>query len=386
MFPTLADIINYLFHTNAVFPVQTLGFFMALAFILSYQVFKSEFKRKESDGLIHPIKQHIIIGNPASVTEITVNGLLGFLFGFKILGALVDYKLFLHDPKTFFLSNHGNLITGIICCSGFAYWAYTDKERARLPEPVVIEKIVHPWQLMLKIVFLVAFWGFIGAKLFDTVEHLNSLRYDPFGTLFSVNGFTYYGGLIFGALAYLYFGHRHGMKLVHLADMGSPGMMLAYAIGRIGCQLSGDGDWGIVNLSHKPPELNWVPGWMWSFKFPHNEINAGLPMPGCSGSFCHQLANGVYQAGICSLLFIFMWIIRKHIHTAGLMFYLYLVLNGGERLLIETIRVNIKYRVLGINFTQAELIGGCMLTGGIIGIVHILYRQIKKSRIFEVPL
>ena len=231
--------------------------------------------------------------------------------------------------------------------------------------------------------FTVAFWGFIGAKLFDTAEHLDKLRYDPIGTLFSVNGFTYYGGLIFGALAYLYFCHKRGMRYDHLADIGSPGMMLAYAIGRIGCALSGDGDWGIVNTHPRPHWLNWLPDWAWSYNFPHNEINAGVPIQNCTGNFCHQLAVGVYptslyEAVLCLLLFGLMWAIRRHIYTAGLMFYIYLILNGTERILIETIRINIRYRFLGLNLTQAEWICTGMIVGGITGVASTIYRKIKK--------
>lgn len=380
MFPSIGDLLNHLLGTQLILPVQTLGFFMALAFIFPYFVFKAEFKRKEADGLVQPFQQNVITGAPASAAELLVNGLLGFLFGFKIIGALINYRLFLFDPQGFIFSWRGNLLTGLLFGAAFAYWAYIDRKKARLPEPVVSEKTVHPYQLTMRLVFTVAFWGFIGAKLFDSAEHLDDLRYAPLGTLFSTNGFTYYGGLIFGALAYLYTGHKRGMKLVHLADIGSPGMMLAYAIGRIGCQLSGDGDWGIINNHTKPHWLTWLPDWAWSFRFPHNEINAGLPIPGCIGNFCNELVKSVYptslyEAVICMLLFIFMWLIRKRIRIAGLMFYLYLVLNGTERLLIETIRVNVKYKFLDIVFTQAELICAAMIIGGFTGFAFIIYRH-----------
>lgn len=384
MFPTIGHLVNYLFHTHILFSVQTLGFFMAMAFISSYQIFKAEFKRKEAEGKIKAFTQTIVEGKPASVPEIFVNSLLGFLFGFKIVGGVISYQSFLKDPQKYILSLQGNLICGIICGLGFGCWAWYDRRKVQLAQPVIVEKIVHPYQLTLQIVFTVALWGFIGAKLFDTVEHFDRLKYDPIGTLFSVNGFTYYGGLIFGALAYLYFCHKRGMRLDHLADIGSPGMMLAYAVGRIGCALSGDGDWGIVNLHAKPALLNWVPDWVWSYRFPHNEINAGTLMDNCSGNYCYELVRGVYptsfyEAVLCLLLFGLMWSIRKHLHPAGLMFYLYLILNGTERILIETIRINTRYPFLGLNLTQAEWISAAMITGGIIGILSIIYKRLKKQ-------
>ncbi|MDP9080204.1 MAG: prolipoprotein diacylglyceryl transferase [Bacteroidota bacterium] len=388
MFPTLADLINYLLHTHVTLPIQTLGLFMALSFIFSFQVFVSEFKRKEKDGKIHAFAKKTIIGNPASVLELFVNGSLGFLFGFKIIGAALAYKLFLYDPKTFIVSTHGNLVTGVICGIAFGGWAWYDRQKERLPKPVVVEKIVHPYQLMPYLTLCLGFWGFIGAKLFDMAEHRDRFKYDPWGVLFSANGFSYYGGLVFGALAYLYICYKRGMKLSRLADIGSPGMMLAYAIGRIGCQLSGDGDWGIVNSNPKPNWLQWLPDWMWSFKYPHNEINAGAPIKGCVGNFCNELINGVYptpfyEVVLCMLLFIFMWAIRRYIYAAGLMFYIYLIISGVERIFIETIRINIKYRFLGINFSQAEWISFAMLIGGFVGIGFVIYRKIKMNqRIF----
>jgi phosphatidylglycerol:prolipoprotein diacylglycerol transferase len=388
MFPTLADLVNYLLHTHLALPIQTLGLFMALSFILAGRVFVAEFKRKEKDGKINAFTKKIITGNRASVLELLVNGLLGFLFGFKIIGAALAYRLFLYDPKTFIISTRGNLITGIICGFAFAGWAWYSRQSERLPKPVIAEQTAHPYQLVPYLIFCLGFWGFIGAKLFDTVEHLDSFSYDPWGRLFSANGFSYYGGLIFGALAYLYICHKRGMKLAHLADIGSPGMMLAYAIGRIGCQLSGDGDWGIVNVNPKPNWLQWMPGWMWSFRFPHNEINAGVPIKNCAGNFCNELTKGVYPTSfyevvICLFLFAFMWAIRKYIFAAGLMFYIYLIISGLERIFIETIRINIKYRFLGINFSQSEWISLAMVTGGVAGIAYVIYCKIKvDKRIF----
>jgi phosphatidylglycerol:prolipoprotein diacylglycerol transferase len=52
-----------------------------------------------------------------------------------------------------------------------------------------------------------------------------------------------------------------------MLDVGGPGMMLAYAVGRIGCQMSGDGDWGIDKPCSQTGWLSWAPDWMWSFNF-----------------------------------------------------------------------------------------------------------------------
>ena len=369
MFPTIGHLIYYLFGINFTFPVQTLGLFMALSFLFSYMVFSSEFKRYEALGKITAFTREVMSGQKASLAEIGVNSFLGFLLGFKAFGAMFNYTIFSANPQSYLLSLKGNLVMGILTAAIFGFWVYADKKENELEEPRLVTETVHPYQLMGMILFSVGFFGFIGAKLFDTVEHWDNFRYDPVGTLFNVRGFSYYGGLIFGALTYLYIGHKKGMKLVHLADIGSPGMMLAYGIGRIGCQLAGDGDWGIVNNQAKP---GFLPQWMWSFTYPHNAINAGIPLPGCTGNYCNQLVHGVYptpfyEATICLLFFMLMWVFRNKIIIPGFMFFLYLILNGGERFLIELIRINPKYHILGMVLTQAGFIGLLMVLGGLAG-------------------
>ncbi|WPU96394.1 prolipoprotein diacylglyceryl transferase family protein [Mucilaginibacter sabulilitoris] len=380
MFPTLSSLFEYLFHIHIPVPIQTFGFFVALAFLFPYYVFRAEFKRKEEDGLISAFTEEELIGTTASWPELIVNGLLGFLLGFKAIGAIIEYKVFASSPMTFIFSGNGSWLCGIICAAIFVAWIYIDRKKDKLPQPIIQQKLVHPYQLCTYLVFMLAFFGFIGAKLFNTVEYLQEFFYQPVSVLFSSNGFSFYGGLIFGALTYLYIGQKKGMKLITLADIGSPGMMLAYGIGRIGCQLAGDGDWGIVNNNAKP---GGIPAWMWSFKYPHNAIDAGIPIPGCIGNYCHQLSKGVYptpfyEAAICILFFTLMWLFRKKITTPGVMFFLYLVLNGGERFLIEQIRINPRYNILGMQFTQAGFIGLLMLLGGVAGFILLAIKQKNK--------
>ena len=143
-------------------------------------------------------------------------------------------------------------------------------------------------------------------------------------------------------------------------------------IGRVGCQLSGDGDWGIVNTASKPDWMSFLPDWCWSFNYPNNVVGEGILIPGCEGHYCSQLAEGVYptplyEAVACIALFFLLWSVRKHILHPGRMFSLYLLLNGIERFLIELIRVNSKYHVAGIAFTQAQLISLLLMFVGIAG-------------------
>jgi len=383
MFPTLSDLVAYLFHIHIRIPLETLGLFMALSFVVTYMAFVSEFKRKEAQGLIRPFKRTVVIGAPASVVELAVNGLLGFIFGYKFIGLLVYYKDFIANPRKFIFSIQGSLIAGLLCGLGWALWAWYSRKKEQLPEPKTIEETVHPYQLMVRITFWAGIIGFAGAKLFDMAEHWQVFLNDPLGTIFSSNGFTYYGGFIFGMLTFFYIGVKHGMRLAHLSDVGAPGIMLAYGVGRVGCQLSGDGDWGIVNLHPKPEWLHWLPDWMWSYNFPHNVVNAGDYINGCAGRYCSVLPHGVYPASfyeavICIGLFGLMWAIRKKVNIAGFMSFFYLTLIGIERYFIEIIKINIRYNVLGMSLTQAQVISILEFLIGIGGLTYIFWHRWRK--------
>jgi prolipoprotein diacylglyceryltransferase len=201
---------------------------------------------------------------------------------------------------------------------------------------------------------------------------------DPVGMLIGFSGLTFYGGLICGGAAVLYIANKHGVKPLTMLDIGGPGMMLAYAVGRIGCQMAGDGDWGIPNLAPKPSWLSWAPDWMWAFKYPHNVSMSDHdnPIPGCVGKYCFELKLPVYptpfyECVVCLLLFAFLWSIRDRIKTPGVMFGIYLILNGIERFFVELIRVNTRYHVAGISFTQAEMISLFLVLTGITMILMV---------------
>ena len=377
MYPTISYLLEDLLGINIPLPIQTFGFFVALSFIVGAYFISKEFKRKEKEGLVSKIKQKKLIGEGVTIKDWFNSIIGGFLIGFKLVEAILDYDSLVQNPQEFILSTKGSIIGGIIVALISSFIKYKEKEKTKLPEPKLIETDVHPYQLVGNMIMISAISGIIGAKIFANLENWESFINDPIGQLFSFSGLTFYGGLIFGAISVSYYAKKNGIKLLHLIDVFAPSLILAYGIGRAGCHFSGDGDWGIV-ASNKP-DWWFLPDWMWSYNYPNNVINEGIPIPGCEGNFCYQLAENVYPTPfyeiiMAGIIFLFLWSVRKKIKIAGMLFFIYLTLNGIERFFIEKIRVNTKYDILG-GITQAEIISSILILTGLIGIFVLIKRK-----------
>jgi len=382
MYPTISDLLRDLFGISIPLPIQTFGFFVALAFLGAAWTLALELRRKENEGLLLPLKLKVETGKPATATDFATSAVIGFLIGFKLLLIIFDYGGFVDDPQGYILSGKGNFAGGLLGAGIAVLMKYRENEKLKKEKPGVREETVHPYQLVGNITMVAAVAGLLGAKLFDILEKPAAFFRDPIGTFFSFSGLTMYGGLIVGGAAVIWYAWKKGIHWRHIIDVAAPGLMLAYGIGRIGCHMSGDGDWGIVNNNPKPPALSWLPDWAWAFNFPHNVIDEGVPIPGCVGKHCMVLPEPVYptslyESVICVGLFFVLWSFRKNIRIPGMMFSIYLILNGIERFFIEKIRVNVEYEFLG-NITQAELISVLLVILGIAGLIYFNKNRATK--------
>lgn len=359
--------------------INSFGFFVALSFIAAAAVLTAELRRKSKEGLLTYKEEKIVVGKPASTGELVLNFILGFLMGFKLIGAFLDRNSLI-DTQTYILSSQGNWTAGIITGLLFAFLKWQEKNKVKLAKPEERTVRIWPQDRVGDIVILAFIFGFIGAKIFHNLENIDDLIRDPWGSLISFSGLTFYGGLICATIAIWRYCKKNNMNPIYVADAFAPAMMLAYGLGRIGCMVAGDGDWGIVNTHPKP--FSWLPDWMWAYTFPHNVIGEGVQIPGCVGQYCAQLPNAVfptplYEIIACLLLFAFLWSIRKKIKTPGVLAAIYLILNGVERFLIELIRVNTRYHFFGINPTQAELISAFLVVSGIV--LLILFKRHHRN-------
>lgn len=183
-----------------------------------------------------------------------------------------------------------------------------------------------------EIIFAALLGGVIGARVYYLVEKWSSVQHDLLGNIFSGSGLVWYGGAIGGAIAVLLWMRlRHVLEL-QLLDMSATALALGYAIGRIGCQVSGDGDYGIRS------SLPWAMG------YPHGTV----PTP----PGVRVQPTPIYETVTMCLLAWALWQLRDRVRP-GVIFALYLLGSGLERFLVEFVRRNHAV-VAGLTTPQVE--------------------------------
>lgn len=384
MYPKLSDLLNDLFGTNINLPIQSYGFFLALAFLVAAFILFYELKRKEEEGLIKTQTKKIWKSKHLSFTDLIISFVVAFIIGFKGVYAFTDYQYFANNPQEFLLSLNGKLWGGLSLGIIYAAYLYYTKNYKNKEKPKQEEVIIHAQDHTWPIVFVAVIFGIIGAKIFHWLENWDQFMADPMESLVSFAGLTFYGGLIVAGVALIIYAGKKGIHWKHLADIVAPALIIAYGIGRLGCHTAGDGDWGIVNTLSKPNWLAFLPDWLWAYNYPHNIINEGIPISGCIGPHCMILAESVfptpiYETIMATIIFIILWTIRKRIKIPGLLFAIYLMFNGIERFLIEHIRVNNMFNFLGMRVTQAEVISTLIFIAGLSLFTFLLMNR-KKTK------
>lgn len=196
-----------------------------------------------------------------------------------------------------------------------------------------------------KYVLLGGFVGLLGARILFVIDHLDQYKDDPWGALFSSSGFTFYGGFILSTIVLIGLSRLDKIKLSSFLDSTGPTLALAYAIGRLGCQLAGDGDYGIATesvfgMSYATGVIATPPGVL------------AFPTP-------------LYESVMCLMI---LWVLLR-VESAPAWqvpyrrFSLYLMLIAPERFLIEFLRINPR---IAFGLSEAQLIAIAIFIVGVI--------------------
>lgn len=384
MFPTLSHLIDYLTGIFIPLPFKTFGFFVAIAFLAGSYFISKDLAEKNAKGIIPNSTKKVVKGRPTTISDLIKQVFLGSIIGFKGLFAYQNYDLFIDDTFAVLFSLNGSIIGALIgMFIGLALGVY-QKYTNPFINIEIEDQIIRPQELTANILLISAIAGLIGAKIFHQLENWDAFVANPIDSLFSGGGLTFYGGFICGAVAVIYYVKKYRISAAVIADAMAAPLMLAYGVGRIGCHMSGDGDWGIVNLNTKPELLGFLPDWLWAYSYPNNVIRAGERMIDCVeplGIYCYELAQPVYPTAVYEaimgiILFAVLWAIRSKFEVQGMLFAVYLVFNGLERFSIEKIRVN---NEMYNGLTQAEIISSGLIVSGVVLFLYLKYSPLKHK-------
>jgi prolipoprotein diacylglyceryltransferase len=406
MYPDLSYFLHDLFGSdldNFTSVVKTFGFMLALAFVGSGWVLRSELKRHEEEGTLSPIVKKISSIEGFNWSELLTNAFILLFIASKIPYISSNFSAFKGDPASIIFSKAGSWGIGLFVALLYTgYYIYAKKGKSA--QPRIQSVTIHPYQKTWDIVIWAAISGILGARLFSIFENMDGFFRDPIGTLFSGSGLTVYGGVIVGFIAVYWYIKKWGIKPLTMMDISGMAILVGMAIGRMGCQLAGDGDWGIVAAAQ--PDWWFLPDWIWAYDYPNNVGNDNILLEGCDPDkyadvirqrgmgaeeaceaacgyrYCHKLGDPVYPTPIYEMVlysigFAILWLSRKKIKVAGVLFFMYMIYNGLTRFFIEKIRVNETYDFMGFDWSQAQIISIGFILAGIAGIVYLVKKAPK---------
>jgi phosphatidylglycerol---prolipoprotein diacylglyceryl transferase len=195
--------------------------------------------------------------------------------------------------------------------------------------------------------------GLIGARLNFILENYDEVKGDLLGNIFSGGGLVWYGGAIGGAIGVFLWAWWRGYLTLALLDLAAPALALGYAIGRVGCQVSGDGDYGKA----------WDGPWAMAYPDGTEPIDTPVhPTP-------------VYETLAMGLVALVLWRLRDRL-TNGLLFALYLLLSGTERFLVEFIRRNDD---VALGLTEAQLVSLVSIIAGAVWLLLAFRRAPRPA-------
>jgi phosphatidylglycerol---prolipoprotein diacylglyceryl transferase len=187
--------------------------------------------------------------------------------------------------------------------------------------------------------------GLLGARALHLIEHWDEFIQSPTRMLFASAGFTFYGGFIVAGLTLVLMAWRDKLAISAVADSAGSAVAMGYAIGRLGCQLSGDGDYGIATTS-----------WLGM------SFSTGV-VPTAPGVLVYP--TPLYESSLALLIAFFVQarIAGGYWQVPGRLFGLSLFLLSIERFAVELIRINPD---LGYGLSEAQIISAAMFVIGLI--------------------
>ncbi len=275
--------------------VYSYGLMMALAFIVTSLLLRREFERT---GI-----------NPDLAHSITLAAIVCGIIGAKAYSTIESW-------------NWNPFVTGILSLFGYGLLVTLGFFIVRFVFRKIISPRIESPELTNSITFTLAVGGSVGVIAYAMLSTWGDFITAPFGFLRNMmgSGLAWYGGLIYGSFAVLEVILRSKNPVLKTIDFIGPLMILGYAFGRMGCFLSGDGDYG-------PPSN--LP---WAMAFPNGTISTAA----IYGPNVRVHPTPLYEVILCVAIFAFLWIIRKRKeYTPGFIFGLSLILIGIERIITE---------------------------------------------------